>query len=57
MNPLCKTCDMHTATHWATNPRETDCNRRSWRICGRCIRQAIAHGLDLDYTPLPETDT
>jgi len=54
MKPPCKTCDRQTATHRATNPRETDRRQRTWLVCGRCIRQAVAHGLDLDYEPLEE---
>jgi len=50
----CKTCDRQTATHRATNPRETDRRHRTWLVCDRCIRQAVAHGLDIDYTPLEE---
>ena len=53
MKPPCRVCDHQTATHRATNPRETDPRHRTWLICRWCIRQAIKHGLDHDYEPLP----
>lgn len=54
MKAPCKTCDRRTATHRATNPRETDPKHRTWRICGSCIRQAVRYGIDLDYQELDQ---
>lgn len=54
MKAPCRVCDRQTATHRATNPRETDPRYRSWLVCDRCIRQAVAHGLDHDYEKLEE---
>ena len=54
MKPPCKTCDRQTATHRATNPRETDRRHRTWLTCGTCIWQAAAQGLHYECELLPE---